>query len=91
MNVLVVGAGLMGAQIGVEYALGGHDVALYARDASAVAERVQRAEDNLFPLLLAAGDAGDLTRFAVGSEEAERIRAFRDRGLAAELRRDEGR
>jgi hypothetical protein len=42
-------------------------------------------------LLSAAGHAGDLTRFAVGAEEAERIRALRDRGLAAELRRDDGR
>jgi 3-hydroxybutyryl-CoA dehydrogenase len=51
----------------------------------------ERVADNLFPLLSAAGDAGDLTRFTVGAEEAERIRAFRDSGLADELRRDEGR
>jgi 3-hydroxybutyryl-CoA dehydrogenase len=31
MRVAVLGAGLMGAQIGCEYALGGHEVALYAR------------------------------------------------------------
>lgn len=76
MNVLVVGAGLMGAQIGVEYALGGHDVALYARDASAVAGRVKRAEAAAADFELAGPD--------------KRIRAFRDRGLAAELRRDDG-
>ena len=51
----------------------------------------ERVADNLFPLLSTAGHAGDLTRFAVAAEEAERIRALRDRGLAAELRRDEGR
>jgi 3-hydroxybutyryl-CoA dehydrogenase len=39
VNVLVVGAGLMGAQIGCEYALGGHDVVLVARDAERAAER----------------------------------------------------
>ncbi|MBA2357883.1 MAG: 3-hydroxyacyl-CoA dehydrogenase family protein [Actinobacteria bacterium] len=43
MRVLVVGAGLMGAQIGCEYALGGHVVTLSARDAGRVEERVARA------------------------------------------------
>jgi 3-hydroxyacyl-CoA dehydrogenase len=43
VRVAVVGAGLMGAQIGVEYALGGHDVALYARDVGRVTERVDAA------------------------------------------------
>src|SRR3990170_7700694 len=43
MKVTVVGAGLMGAQIGCESALGGHDGALVARDAAAVAERFERA------------------------------------------------
>jgi 3-hydroxybutyryl-CoA dehydrogenase len=32
VNVLIVGAGLMGAQIGCEYALGGHGVTLLARN-----------------------------------------------------------
>jgi 3-hydroxybutyryl-CoA dehydrogenase len=32
VNVLVVGAGLMGAQIGCEYALGGHEVTLVSRN-----------------------------------------------------------
>jgi 3-hydroxybutyryl-CoA dehydrogenase len=50
----------------------------------------ERVADNLFPLLSADTEAGDLTRFAVSAEEADRIRAFRDRGLAAELGRDEG-
>lgn len=43
MRVLVVGAGLMGSQIGVEYALGGHDVTLTARRPAGVEERVDAA------------------------------------------------
>ena len=43
MKVTVVGAGLMGAQIGCEYALGGHEVALVARDAAAAEERFERS------------------------------------------------
>ena len=43
VRVAILGAGLMGAQIGCEYALGGHDVALVARDAAAAAERFERA------------------------------------------------
>lgn len=42
MRVLVLGAGLMGAQIGCEYALGGHDVTLTARRIELVEERVER-------------------------------------------------
>jgi 3-hydroxybutyryl-CoA dehydrogenase len=45
MNVVIVGAGLMGAQIGVEYALGGHAVVCVARRPAGVGERVQRAFD----------------------------------------------
>src|SRR5690242_20081042 len=43
MRVLVVGAGLMGAQIGCEYALGGHDVTLTARNPDRIGERVEEA------------------------------------------------
>jgi 3-hydroxybutyryl-CoA dehydrogenase len=43
MRVAIVGAGLMGAQIGCEYALGGHDVTLIARDAAAAERRVESA------------------------------------------------
>jgi len=39
--VAIVGAGLMGAQIGCEYALGGHDVVLQARDAHAARARAE--------------------------------------------------
>jgi 3-hydroxybutyryl-CoA dehydrogenase len=41
MRVAILGAGLMGAQIGCEYALGGHDVVLHARDADAARERAE--------------------------------------------------
>ena len=43
MRVTIVGAGLMGAQIGCEYALGGHDVTLVARDTAAAERRVESA------------------------------------------------
>ena len=41
MRVAIVGAGLMGAQIGCEYALGGHHVVLHARDADAARKRAE--------------------------------------------------
>jgi 3-hydroxybutyryl-CoA dehydrogenase len=41
MKVLVLGAGLMGAQIGVEYLVAGHDVTFSARDTAAVTQRVR--------------------------------------------------
>ena len=43
MRAAVIGAGLMGAQIGVEYAFGGHAVTLHARDLDAVQARVDAA------------------------------------------------
>src|SRR5437868_1541193 len=43
MRVLVLGAGLMGAQIGCEYALGGHDVTLTARHPDEIEERIEAA------------------------------------------------
>jgi 3-hydroxybutyryl-CoA dehydrogenase len=43
MRVLVLGAGLMGAQIGCEYAFGGHGVTLVARDVGRVQARVEAA------------------------------------------------
>src|SRR5688500_9815478 len=57
MNIFVVGAGLMGAQIGVEYALGGHQVACTARRPAGVAERVRRAFDLVGEHGLAASEA----------------------------------
>lgn len=41
MSVLIAGAGLMGAQIGCEYALGGHNVTLVARGAASLEERLR--------------------------------------------------
>ncbi len=43
MHVLILGAGRMGAQIGCEYLLGGHDVTFVARDRAAAAARVDEA------------------------------------------------
>ena len=66
MRVLIVGAGLMGTQIGCEYALGGHDVTLVARDTERAAERVRRAlalveEERLAPAGAVAGARDRLT------------------------------
>lgn len=43
MRVAVAGPGLMGSQIGVEYALGGHEVVFVGRDLAAARERIGRA------------------------------------------------
>jgi 3-hydroxybutyryl-CoA dehydrogenase len=43
VKVLIAGAGLMGAQIGVEYALGGHAVTFFVRDEASAAKRVVAA------------------------------------------------
>src|SRR4051794_40744598 len=43
MKVAVLGPGLMGSQIAVEYALGGHDVVALARRPEVAAERIERA------------------------------------------------
>jgi 3-hydroxyacyl-CoA dehydrogenase len=63
VKVTVIGAGLMGAQIGCEYALGGHEVALCARDVAAVRVRVDAA----FELLSRAGlrDVGQVEAAAL--------------------------
>ncbi len=62
MKVAVVGAGLMGAQIGCEYALGGHDVTLLARDAEAALARSHRALSLVRELELASADDVDAAR-----------------------------
>jgi 3-hydroxybutyryl-CoA dehydrogenase len=45
MRVTIIGAGLMGAQIGCEYALHGHDVVLHSRDADAALVRAEAGLD----------------------------------------------
>jgi 3-hydroxybutyryl-CoA dehydrogenase len=45
MRVAILGAGLMGAQIGCEYALAGHDVVLHARDLAAARGRARSGLD----------------------------------------------
>jgi 3-hydroxybutyryl-CoA dehydrogenase len=59
MRVSVIGAGLMGAQIGCEYATGGHDVRLVARDTEAVRRRVDDAFRVLEEHSLASSDELD--------------------------------
>ena len=43
MKVVLLGPGLMGSQIGCEYALGGHDVTVLARRPHVARERIERA------------------------------------------------
>ena len=57
MRVVVVGAGLMGAQIGVEYALAGHEVQLVARNEAAAHARAEAALELLETFGLADGTA----------------------------------
>lgn len=70
MRVAVVGAGLMGAQIGCEYALGGHDVVLHARDAAGAWERAHTGFDLVERYRLRPADevAGARTRVTVSDD-----------------------
>ena len=72
MEVLIVGAGLMGAQIGCEYALGGHGVALLARNPEAAWRRFEHGLETLR---------------AHGLASAEEVEAVRARSrVASDLR-----
>lgn len=73
MRVVVIGAGLMGAQIGVEYALGGHDVTLVARNPTPVLERAESA-------LGTVGDHG-LAPATILEEARERLSVTADPAL----------
>src|SRR5438876_1657265 len=69
MRVLVVGAGLMGAQIGCEYALGGHDVTLTARDTARVVARVDDALSKAEDLHLFSPDEVAAARARLGVDD----------------------
>jgi len=62
MRVTVAGAGLMGAQIGCEYALGGHEVTLVARNPDAALERAESGLRLLRELELATPAEADAAR-----------------------------
>lgn len=66
MNVVVAGAGLMGTQIGVEYALGGHVVTFLARDAEAAQQRLEATFQLVNEL--------DLAPFKVTTSARDRVR-----------------
>jgi len=50
LDVLVIGAGLMGSQIAIDWAASGHRVTVIARDQEAAAERLAAGADVLFRL-----------------------------------------
>jgi 3-hydroxyacyl-CoA dehydrogenase len=63
VRVAIIGAGLMGAQIGCEYALGGHEVRVHSRDIGGALQRVA----NGFAVLEAHGlSTADAVRAAAG-------------------------
>lgn len=67
MKVVVAGAGLMGTQIGVEYALGGHAVTFLARDAEAARQRLESTFQHVDELGLASPTA------TMGARERVRV------------------
>jgi 3-hydroxybutyryl-CoA dehydrogenase len=80
MRVTVIGAGLMGAQIGTEYAVGGHEVRLVARDANAVRGRVEAAFE-----LLAGHGLADPAKLAGARDRITIAAALDDAALTCEL------
>jgi 3-hydroxybutyryl-CoA dehydrogenase len=62
VNVLIVGAGLMGAQIGCEYALGGHGVALLSRNPETARSRFERGLETMRARGLASSEAVEAAR-----------------------------
>lgn len=57
LTVVVIGPGLMGSQIGIEYALGGHRVVFVARHLDRARQRVAQAFDLVETLGLAGSEA----------------------------------
>lgn len=72
----IIGAGLMGAQIGCEYALGGHEVVLHARDPEAARARADAG------LAMLAGHG--LRTAQQIAEAARRVTTAADPGAAAD-------
>jgi 3-hydroxybutyryl-CoA dehydrogenase len=70
MKVVIAGAGLMGAQIGCEYALGGHAVVCVGRRPEAVRARVDAAIDLVrrYELAPDGAVAGAVERLTVGED-----------------------
>jgi len=62
VEVLIVGAGLMGAQIGCEYALGGHGVALLARSPDAAWSRFEHGLETVRAHGLASSEEAEAAR-----------------------------
>ncbi len=73
MKVLIVGAGLMGAQIGCEYALGGHEVALLARDSEAAWRRFGDGLETVRAHGLASLEEVEAARARVASDIGELV------------------
>jgi 3-hydroxybutyryl-CoA dehydrogenase len=73
MNVVVIGAGLMGSQIGCEYALAGHSVAFVSRDPEKARTRIDGAIDVVRRHNLALGDqiarANNMMSIVTGADE----------------------
>jgi 3-hydroxybutyryl-CoA dehydrogenase len=66
MDVVVVGAGLMGAQIAVEYALGGHDVTCLARHPEATTARLDETFATVERLALRNAEAVAAAKARIG-------------------------
>ena len=75
MKVLIVGAGLMGAQIGCEYALGGHEVALLSRNTEAARRRFEDGLETVRAHGLASAEEVEAVRARarVGSDLGELV------------------
>jgi 3-hydroxybutyryl-CoA dehydrogenase len=78
MKIAVLGPGLMGAQIAVEYALGGHDVVALARRPDVAAERIEQAFTTLARHALATTEQLDGAR--------QRLAIDRDPAAATDAR-----